>query len=337
MPDSEIHAGIAYNVHESRISGSDESLSESSVVQAAHDVSGALRNAGYNPTLVPLRKSLPGFMDRLKSHGFDIIINLCEGFRGKPQWEFTIAGLFEMEGIPFTGNKADSLLLCQDKFKTKAILSASGLSTPPYILMSNPDQSIELAFPLIVKPNNEDASLGIYSDSVVWNKDALRRQAGKIIRKYNQPALVESFVKGREFNVAVRDLGTPHTLPISEIDFSDMPGDVPHICGYEAKWFENHILYNASKPVCPARVPASLRKTLQKAAIDAFRAVGCRDYARVDFRVDDAGEAYILEVNPNPDISLNAGYARALAAASIRYEIFWHELIQHALQRKLDL
>ncbi len=113
-----------------------------------------------------------------------------------------------------------------------------------------------------------------------------------------------------------------------------MPEGAPHICSYEAKWFEDHILYISTPPICPAPVDDSLREKLQQYALAAFQAMGCRDYARVDFRMAADGQVFILEVNPNPDASLDAGYCRALRAAGIEYAQFWEMMIENALRRK---
>jgi D-alanine-D-alanine ligase len=196
------------------------------------------------------------------------------------------------------------------------------------------DEPLELKFPLIVKPNSEDASLGIYPDSVVRDEEALRRQVRRCLANYKQPVLVEAFIDGREFNVSVMENGAATPLPVSEIDFSAMPKDMPRVLGYEAKWFEDHPLYQKTPPVCPAPVDDDVRANLQGLAAAAFRTMGCRDYARVDFRMDAKGRPFILEVNPNPDISTNAGYARALKAAGIEYPAFWGAMVRNALERK---
>ncbi|MBN2416141.1 ATP-grasp domain-containing protein [bacterium] len=334
MSRQSIRIGVVYNAFEARAGQGSEILSESSVEQAARDVTLTLLDAGYDAVPIPLKRSLTNFLQRLHRLECEALVNLCEGYRGRPQWEAPVAGLLEMEGFAFTGNPGQTLALCQDKFKTKAVLAAHGLPTAPYTLTRDPEEWGGLEFPLIVKPNCEDASLGIYSDSVVWNGDDLARQVEKIVRKYGQPALVESFIDGREFNVAVREQKGVEALPVSEIDFSRMPEGVPRICGYEAKWFEEHELFDATRPVCPADIDDRLRDRLQEKAVAAFRALGCRDYARVDFRMDKRGRLFILEVNPNPDISLNAGFARALKAAGVPYRNFWTQLVKEAVRRR---
>jgi D-alanine-D-alanine ligase len=197
------------------------------------------------------------------------------------------------------------------------------------------DEPLELRFPLIIKPNAEDASLGVYPDSVVRDEESLRRQLRRCLDNYRQPALVEAFIDGREFNVAVMENGEARALPVSEIDFSAMPKDLPRILGYDAKWFEDHPLYQKTPPVCPAPIDEELRARIQGLAVAAFRTLGCRDYARVDFRMDAKGRPFILEVNPNPDISSNAGYARALNAGGVAYASFWGAMIENALRRRV--
>jgi D-alanine-D-alanine ligase len=334
MDTHPVHIGIAYNAFVPTEGRTNETVSESSVAFAARDVMNALNTNCYTAALIALRQSLPAFLKRLNQADIDVLVNLCEGYRGRPQWESHIAGFLEMEQIAFTGNSARTLALCQDKFRTKAVLKAFGLPTASCTLVSEPDQAIDMEFPLIVKPNNEDASLGIYPSSVVTDSKSLYLQVRNILQKYRQPVLVEAFIEGREFNVAVFEDGETVALPVSEIDFSTIPEDQPRICGYESKWFEDHVLYQTTKPVCPAPLSDEETTLLQKTAIAAFKATGCRDYARVDFRMDAMGDIFILEVNPNPDISLNAGFARALAAAGILYPEFWNRLITRTLDRK---
>lgn len=325
---------VVYNAYEPRSQGSGERLSEESVAGMAQEASEALRSRGLEPTLVPLQRSLFTFLARIRELGPDVLVNLCEGYYGRPQWESNVAGVFEILGLSFTGNGAKTLALCQDKFKAKAVLLAAGLPTAPAQLMWTGEEPREFDFPLIVKPNAEDASLGVSPDSVVRDEGSLRRQVRRVIDTYRQPALVEAFIDGREFNVAVMENGQPSALPVSEIDFSTLPEDAPRILSYDAKWFEDHPLYQKTPPVCPAPVDDDLRDRLQALAVDAFRTLGCRDYARVDFRMDRDGRVFILEVNPNPDISTNAGFARALRAAGIEYPAFWAMMLGNALARK---
>jgi len=326
---------IVFNAYEPRPTATGERLSEESVADMAEQAQGAVRSLGLGTTLIPLQRSLLNFLSRVKELNPDALVNLCEGYYGRPQWESNVAGIFELLGLTFTGNAAKTLALCQDKFKAKAVLKVAGLPTAPAQLMMTGEEPLELRFPLIVKPNAEDASLGVYPESVVRDEESLRRQVRRCIDNYKQPVLVEAFIDGREFNVSVMENGEAKALPVSEIDFSAMPKDTPHILGYDAKWFEDHPLYQKTPPVCPAPIDDELRTRLQGLAETAFRTMGCRDYARVDFRMDAKGRPFILEVNPNPDISTNAGYARALKAAGIEYAAFWGVMVDNALKRRV--
>jgi len=326
---------IVFNAYEPRPTAAGERLSEESVADMAQQAQDAVRTLGIGTTLVPLQRSLLNFLGRVRELNPDALINLCEGYYGRPQWESNVAGIFELLGLTFTGNAAKTLAICQDKFRAKAVLRAAGLPTAPAQLMLKGDEPLELKFPLIIKPNSEDASLGIYPDSVVRDEESLRRQVRRTLDSYGQPVLVEAFINGREFNVSVMENDAVTPLPVSEIDFSAMPKDMPRILGYEAKWFEDDPLYQKTPPVCPAPIDDELRVKLQDLAALAFRTMGCRDYSRVDFRMDAKGRPFILEVNPNPDISTNAGYARALKAAGIEYAAFWGTMIENALKRRV--
>jgi len=325
---------IVFNAYEPRPAGSGERLSEESVADMAREAQGAIQGLGYDVTVIPLQRSLLNFLGRVREVNPDALVNLCEGFYGRPQWEANVAGIFELLGLTFTGNASKTLAFCQNKHKAKAVLRSCDLPTAPARLVFAADEPVDLKFPVIVKPNAEDASLGITPESVVRDEQGYRRQVLRVLENYRQPALVEPYIDGREFNVSVMEDGKATALPVSEIDFSAMPAGEPRICSYEAKWFEDHPLYQKTPPLCPAPIDDDLRQKLQGLAADAFRAMECRDYARVDFRMDSRGRIFILEVNPNPDISLNAGFARALGAAEVPYASFWARMIKNALGRK---
>lgn len=328
--------GIVFNAYEPRPIDTGERLSEEAVVEMAYQVGDAVQSLGIRTTYLPLGRDLPAFLSQVSSGNYDVLINLCEGYCGRPQWESNIAGILELLQVPFTGASARNTTLCQDMHHTKAVLQYSGLPTAPGRLLASADQPIDIGFPVIVKPNNEDASLGISAQSVVHDQQGLRRQVQQVLDYYRQPALVEAYLDGREFNVAVMQSTTDVPLPVSEIDYSQLQPGLPRICSYEAKWFEDDPWYWQTPPVCPAHIDEELRQRLQGLAVAAFRTTGCRDYARVDFRTDVRGQIYILEVNPNPDVSHNAGYARALTAAGIDYAVFWETMINNALRRKHD-
>ena len=178
-----------------------------------------------------------------------------------------------------------------------------------------------LHYPLIVKPAWEDASVGIDNESIVYNVDTLKKRVEFVFNSFKQPALVEEFITGRELNVAIFGDREPRVLPISEIDFSAMPENLHPIVSYQAKWDPMHEAYHKTIPICPAILPDETRVEAESMALQCFRAVGCRDYARVDMRLSkEDNKLYVLEVNPNPDLQEGAGFMRSAKQAGISYK-----------------
>ncbi|MBI1745050.1 MAG: ATP-grasp domain-containing protein [Acidobacteria bacterium] len=313
----------------------DDMVSTNNVRDEVEAVEQALRELRFNPyvmaidcvdkeALVLLQKIAPKF-----------VFNLCEGLRGNSEMEMYVAGLLELLGIPYTGSSPLTLGLALNKFKVKQLLRAGGIPTPKG-WMINPLESIDLSvipFPVIVKPSREDASLGINSDSVVYDGLGLQRQIDFIHSRYNQAALVEQYVIGRELNVAVIGHTDPQTLPISEIDFSGLPPEEPRIVSYKAKWDITSPLFIHTVPICPAKLAPRTVSRIRELALNVFREIGCRDYARIDMRLDEKNNPMVLEVNPNPDISPTAGLARAAGVAGLSYTELIGKIIACAVAR----
>jgi D-alanine-D-alanine ligase len=330
---------VLYNLLERLEKGEDKDLvAEAAVIEEIEAVETAIRSLGHQCTVVSLRDEVYTIVHWLKEIGPDVVFNLCESVYDNTLMEMNIPALLDLMHIPYTGSPPLTLGLCQDKGKVKGILLSQGIHTPRYQVFHRPvrgPEEIRLSLPAIVKPVHEDGSLGISKESVVYGEGALERQIQYILEKYRQPALVEEFIDGREMNVGLVELnGKLKALPISEIDYSEFPMGLPKICGYEAKWDPESIEYQRSKPVCPAPVEPALKRTLESVAMEVFRLFECRDYARVDLRVDGEGRAYVIEVNPNPDISPQSGMARAIKACGMTYAQFVQGVIEKALQRK---
>lgn len=306
-------------------------LSEEGAAEEAQSVRQALLALGHTPQTIPLGVDIGAFVATLQSTAPDVVFNLCEGYWGDSSKELHIAALFELLGLPYTGSAPLCLGLTQDKALTKDILSRHSLATPPYqIVPAGGEMPVDhtLRFPLIVKPRSEDASLGVTAASVVTDATALARRIRYVHVTYQQDALVEEFIDGREFNAAI--VGeTP--LPLSEIVFQ--PGLRHAIVSYEGKWLTESDDYLRTIPACPADLPGALAERLQNLALQACRLFGCGDYARVDLRLRD-DIPYILEINANPDISPEAGLARAAAAAGLPYPLLIERILARALQRK---
>jgi D-alanine-D-alanine ligase len=187
---------------------------------------------------------------------------------------------------------------------------------------------------VIVKPANEDGSAGITEESVVDDEAGLKKRVGHVIGKYQQGALAEEFVGGREFNVGVLGNGTAadpfRTLPPAELVYRSKRW---RVCSFESKWDNNHPAYGEIAPECPANIPDTLRNRLERLTLACARAFELCGYARVDFRMNRRGKLFALEVNPNPDISSNAGLDRAARAAGISYEALVIEILRLAISR----
>jgi len=307
------------------LDGKEIKLEDNNISDTVKEVDAALRKEGFGTRVTPLKGCdigvLDGFIRDIKGED-QLIFNLCEAAFGKSSFEMNIAALLELYGLEHTGSGPLTLGLALDKGLTKDILNSRDIMTPEYAVLREPPTKLKrsLKFPLIVKPLREDASIGIDSGAVVKTMKALRKRVEFIINTFRQPAIVEEYIDGREFNIAVLGNGKGiRALPPSEIDFTEFPESLPRIVCYEAKWVTESPLYKKSKPVCPANVPDSVRSELESVALKAYETMGCRDYARVDVRVGEDGNIKVLEVNPNPDISMDAGLARAAKAAGLDY------------------
>jgi D-alanine-D-alanine ligase len=311
-------------------------LAEDAIIEEIGAVENAVRTLGHQCFVMAIHDEILTVMHWLQEIRPDVVFNLCESVYGNTCWEMNIPALLDLFRIPYTGSSPLTLGLCQDKGKVKDILQSQGILTPRYKIFDRGVGPVKgNIFPIIVKPLHEDGSLGISKESVVFDNEALSRQIQYVIEKYHQPALVEEFIDGRELNAGLLESdGKVGVLPISEIDYSEFPEGVPQICGYEAKWMADSIEYQKSKPICPAPLEWVVKKRVEHIAVKAFKLFGCRDYARVDIRIDRNGKIYVLEVNPNPDISPESGMTRAIKVQGMTYEDFIGALLERALQRK---
>ncbi|MBI3893571.1 MAG: ATP-grasp domain-containing protein [Candidatus Wallbacteria bacterium] len=314
-----------------------DSISEAGVLHAVDAVTAALAELGAETDTFGVGLHTRTLLARLSRRRPSIVFNLCEGLGGEASFEYLIPGLLEAEGIPYTGSPPAALITCLDKVRTKQILSHHSIPTPPFRVFE-PGAPIAsdgtLAFPLIVKPAHEDASLGIDAASVVKDSQSLRERIAFVHDLYRQAALVEHYVEGREFNVSVLANTPPRSLPLAEIDFGGLPAEHPRICSYEAKWIEDSPIYTGTPSVCPAPgVEPTLGREIANIARRAYGIMGCRDYGRVDLRVGASGIPYVLEVNPNPDLSPDAGLTKAATADGLGYRGLVQSILESALER----
>ncbi len=262
-------------------------------------IAASLRQGGHKVTFLEGDESLCG---RLRRGHFDIAFNICEGHRGDSR-ESHVPALLEMLGIPYTGSKVLCLALTLDKPMTKRVLAFHGLPTPRFQVFDHPFANLDsdLRYPLFVKPAGEGTGMGINGDSVVRDESQLRRQLQWLIETYGQPALVEEYVEGREITVGVLGNAELQVLPPLEIDLSTCPPEERGIYTSRIK----AELPTVPRYLCPAGLSEAVVDELSRLAVAAFRALGCMDVARVDFKLDahDGDRPYILEVNPLPGLS----------------------------------
>lgn len=302
----------------------------------ADAVQKALRKKGFKTKRWEVAH-IPRLAQDLEDVTDALFFNLCEDVAGRGEGEAYIASLLELYGLVYTGSPPESLLCCLNKFRAKQILKAQGLPTPASHFLGQPGLNGEkIQFPAILKPVGEDASVGISSENVVKTRKNLIRQLARLHRQKLFPLLVEDFIDGREINVSLLGNPDPQILPISEVDFSWETNPLKRICSYESKWEAESQAYQKGTTVCPAKLTAPLQKRLEKLARQAFQALGCRDYARVDFRLRSDGEPFILEVNPNPCLAPDAGFFRSAQAAGFRYEDLIEKIVALALIRKKE-
>ncbi|HEX9704648.1 MAG TPA: hypothetical protein VGA20_05330 [Gemmatimonadales bacterium] len=270
------------------------------------------------------------FPQRLARARPDLVFNIAEGMVGVNR-ESHVPAMCEFTGIPCTGSDPLTLGLTLHKARAKEILAYRGVPTAPFALLERSGDLDRLAlhYPLFVKPVAEGSGKGIFTNNLCRDPQELRERVHFLLDQYAQPVLVESYLPGAEFTVAILGNGPEaRCLPIVALDFTTLPAGAAPVYGYEAKW----VWDTRERPLaifqCPARIPDALRKEIERVALDAYHALACRDWCRVDVRVDRFGVPNVLELNPLPGIipdpAMNSCFPKAARAAGMSYE----ELIQ---------
>lgn len=299
----------------------------------------SLEGAGHEVTVVNVHDDFDAMLGAIRRVQPDVIMNLVEFFRDDPELEHDVPALFELLGIEYTGNRPLALSLCQKKPHAKALLAAQGLPVARGVVIDALAQcaNVTLRYPLIVKPAYDDASGGIDTGSVVHDPAQLAHRVDKLLHENKQHALVEEYIEGREIHCAI--LGD-QPLPLYEMRFKggvdEHGAPLPRIITYRAKWDPYSRDHHAVEGVCPVPdLEPEVAAHIQDVALRAYRALGCRDYARVDMRLDEAtGEPYILEVNPNPDLADSCAFTASAYASGRTYAQTICEIIGFALARK---
>jgi len=268
-------------------------------------------------------------LEKIDSLDVDIVFNISEGLSGRNR-ESQVPILLEMAGIPFVGADALTLSLTLDKIMAKKIFIAEDIPTPKFFEIKTPEglmNTNHFKFPLIVKPRFEGSSKGLSEDSRVKNIQDLKKQVEYIINTYKQPALIEEFISGQEFTVAIVGNDPPQVMPIVQIKIDGW-------LKLNDKFYTfARIQSDRLEYICPAHINNDLKKKISGLALKTYEAVECRDFGRVDFRVDNKGDPYVLEINPLPSLSTEDVFMVVAKEIGISYEEVIGKILNSALKR----
>jgi D-alanine-D-alanine ligase len=282
------------------------------------------------------------FPEKLRASRPDIVFNIAEGFHGVNR-EAHVPAICEFFGVPYSGSDPFTLSLCLDKARTKETLSFHGIATPKFAVVEKPGEidsaTRGLSFPLFVKPVHEGSSKGITDRNLCVDREKLRTHTRFLIDNYRQPVLVEEYLPGQEFTCAVLGNGGETTvLPIVGMNFETLPEGALPIYSFDAKFVWDRPENPLDIFQCPARITRDLQASIERVTLDAFRVLGCRDWARIDVRLDAAGAPNIIEVNPLPGIlpdpADNSCLPKAARAAGIGYDELIQSCLKHAAARQ---
>ncbi len=290
-------------------------------------IEGALLENGHRVTLIPAGLDLLQRLAAMKD--IDIIFNTSTGITRKSQQAHVVA-MLEMLDIPFVGSGLSAHILGLHKQVAKRIFLTEGIPTPSFQVFYQGDEPLntELKFPLIVKPEHEGSSIGITEDSVVFDEEALRKRVKAIIRDFDQAALAEEFIRGREFTMGILGNDNPEVFPIEEIIFYHQDTDKMGAMTLDIK------ARDAIIPKAPADLDEDKAEEMRRYAVKAFQSLGCRDFIRIDIRMAEDGTPYFLEVNTLPGMQPDySEFPRMSVAAGYEYKDLVEKLMKVALAR----
>jgi D-alanine-D-alanine ligase len=292
----------------------------------------ALNTAGHTVDVVEITDSRLESLLSCYSPSEKILFNQCESIPGLIHSEHEATLIIESMGFTYTGSGPETLRLAEDKPRVKQVLESLSIPTPAWKLYECPSAHDWNLFPAIVKTSLEHCSISLDSGSVVMNQKELESRIEYIIDNFNQPALVEVFIDGREFHVPLCGNGKVQMMPVVEMDFSAFSDIHDRLCTYDSKFDSSSQHYNKIE----SRIPAPLKNTelieLEKICLNAYHAIGCRDYARLDVREQD-GVFYVLDVNPNPDLDIDASIACSAGHCGMSYPDMMSYLVNLAAYR----
>jgi D-alanine-D-alanine ligase len=321
-----LKVGLTFNLRRKKAEGTEDAEAEFDTPETIGALEQAIASFGHEVVRLEATPELPAI---LPASGVDVVFNLAEGIAGHAR-EAQVPALLELLGIPYTGSDPTALSLALDKALAKRVVAQAGLPTAPFMLMSTGKEKLvkELTFPAIAKPNAEGSSKGIGGSSVVHDEGELRERVKEMVVRYRQPILVESFLPGREFTVALLGERRPKVLPPLEVLFAEDAGPLP-IYSFESKFASKGVSFEV-----PAKVEPALGKEIARVAKGVFSVLGCRDVARVDLRLDAQGRVCFIEVNPLPGLAPGfSDYCVIAQAAGMDYRSLVGEILAPAIRR----
>ncbi|HKD10976.1 MAG TPA: D-alanine--D-alanine ligase [Thermoanaerobaculia bacterium] len=294
----------------------------------------ALAKLGYDPAYHVLdgRPQSLAAVPRLEA---DLLLNLTESYAGDDTKDMNIAAYLDLSGVSYTGAGPHALYLAQDKALAKKIFAFHAIRTPYFATSyrGKLDHSHDISFPLIVKPTSEDGSIGIDASSVVGSVKELMEKIHYIHEEFDSPALIEEYIEGREMYAAILGNESPEALPLVELDLSKLPEGTPRIAGKEVKWEKETEAYKVTKSAPAEDLDEETTKRLADTAIAAYQALKLRDYGRIDMRLTEKGDVYVIEANPNPWLSSSAEFVMAARKAGRSYSQLVGEIVELARAR----
>jgi D-alanine-D-alanine ligase len=276
--------------------------------------------------------------ENLKKAQPDMVFNIAEGINS-PSRESQVPVICELLGIPYTGSDPFTLAACLNKARAKEVMSFHHIPTPAFQVLTHPKEPLNgLKFPVIVKPLWEGSSMGIRDDSLVFDRSDIPSRVERIVSEYRQPAILESFLSGREFTAALLGNGEGlRVLPLVEIDFLTLPEGASRIYSYEAKWVWDTPGAPLKIFTCPAEIEREMEMAIAYLCKEAYVALGCRDWCRIDVRLDESMKPHVLELNPLPGIlpdpDENSCFPKAARAAGMSYGDLIREVVRIARAR----
>jgi D-alanine-D-alanine ligase len=331
-----LHVALVYNADAGIIPDTPEDRGSTADLRAMiRDMARVLRSLGHRVTVVPLAHDLFTFQRKLRRLNPDVVFNQYDDVVHGALYEMRFAAMVRMMGFPLTGSPALALGLTRYKHMSATLLHGTGIPIPPCTELLEKVGDVdrhEWRFPLIVQPSQEHAGIGLDRDSVVRSKKALRQQVRRTVQTCSQPALVQLFLPGREFNVGIVGGKRARVMPLAEVNYGELPTDIPPIMSYAAKWIETSVEYKKTSVICPAVVEPELARQVSDIAMRAWRAVSAWGYGRVDIRLDETGQPRVLEVNCNASLEEGVALARSANRAGVSYAELLQMIIDAALE-----